>query len=388
MPYLLIVLAPALLLNQASAIVHQRSGSNQQRSQLLGALPPDESSHRGGGGCGGGPGLLAALADPPEEENSDEANVPCSGGDGLAAERKPGRRRGHTPPSQSSGIGKDSEDSGESFPFAPGQGGPGAPVLAGNRTLKSIIWLHLHNVAGTYMCQEARKQGETTAENNCDIRKDICSAKSSRRVHCDARKGFGYSFSAIEREVVDEDLVCNGVAYGVMLRDPLANARSTFVNNNFDEKDKKKIIHALQSGTPAQPGWRHKCLPDWDTVQHFDNFATRTLSGHYDAWPGRVTRADLERAKARLKRMDVVLILETLKDHLPQLQASFGWDVAPLLTAQRRNTHAINDLEKAFNKSEASLIQEHSALDYELFEFAKTVAADRTAAALAVMRGI
>ena len=41
----------------------------------------------------------------------------------------------------------------------------------------------------------------------------------------------------------------------------------------------------------------HFCLPPFDTYQHFDNFAVRTLSGDYDVAPGEVTRQHLEKAK-------------------------------------------------------------------------------------------
>lgn len=41
----------------------------------------------------------------------------------------------------------------------------------------------------------------------------------------------------------------------------------------------------------------HFCLPPFDTYQHLDNFAVRTLSGAYDQPPGGMSMAHLERAK-------------------------------------------------------------------------------------------
>merc|ERR1712039_322885 len=122
-------------------------------------------------------------------------------------------------------------------------------------------------------------------------------------------------------------LCCDRVAYGIMFRDPLANARSTFVNNRFDDIDRQDIMRALRDGTFPPPRRRHSCLPDWDTVHHFDNFATRTLSGAYTLPPGSVARSQLELAKARLQQMNVVLILEDFSAHLPQLSATFGWNL-------------------------------------------------------------
>lgn len=41
----------------------------------------------------------------------------------------------------------------------------------------------------------------------------------------------------------------------------------------------------------------HFCLPPFDTYQHFDNFAVRSLSGDYDVPPGEMTTQHLEKAK-------------------------------------------------------------------------------------------
>lgn len=46
----------------------------------------------------------------------------------------------------------------------------------------------------------------------------------------------------------------------------------------------------------------HFCLPPFDTFQHFDNFATRSLSGDYDVPVGEVTRQHLEKAKGEPPR--------------------------------------------------------------------------------------
>ena len=55
----------------------------------------------------------------------------------------------------------------------------------------------------------------------------------------------------------------------------------------------------------------HFCLPPFDTYQHFDNFAVRTLSGDYDVAPGEVTRQHLEKAKG--DRAPCVFWLEEVK---------------------------------------------------------------------------
>merc|ERR1719446_1363822 len=70
------------------------------------------------------------------------------------------------------------------------------------------------------------------------------------------------------------------------------------------------------------------CLPAWDTYQHFDNFATRTLGGAYLQAPCGITLDHLEAAKSQLRRMDVLLILEEMNEHLPQLQEIFHWNIS------------------------------------------------------------
>merc|ERR1719356_1182654 len=85
-----------------------------------------------------------------------------------------------------------------------------------------IIWTHLHNFGGTFMCQEARKQGLTTGPINCNFNGDGCSSTKEHRVHCKDRGQ--YNFSSIERELQDEDLECTDRLYGIMLRDPIAGA--------------------------------------------------------------------------------------------------------------------------------------------------------------------
>lgn len=243
-----------------------------------------------------------------------------------------------------------------------------------------ITWLHLHNFGGTFMCQEAHMQGLTTGPVNCNVKEgDICSSKD-HRVYCKARGQYG--FSAIEREVQDEDLECTDRLYGVMLRDPIAGARSTFTQNRFDGVDKDRIFRALRNGESEVPAHKgHGCLPDWDTYQHFDNFATRVLSSKYHIPAGKMTWHHLEKAKARLRSMSVVMILEDLGDHLPQLETTFGWDLSEVDVGTRENSHPQNTLDNAFSEEEEDFLRNVNHLDYELYAFGVSLAQNLTAEA-------
>lgn len=134
----------------------------------------------------------------------------------------------------------------------------------------------------------------------------------------------------------------------------------------------------------------HKpCLPKSDTYQHFDNFAVRSLGGAYSAPPRGVTRDHLSVAKQRLLKMDVVLVLEEMKKHQPQLQAKFGWDVAD--ATKHSDTpvyarHSCSAKDTLLTVSEQEFFKEVNKLDYELYAFAQDLAANLTSKATEALR--
>lgn len=243
---------------------------------------------------------------------------------------------------------------------------------------KKALWIHLHNFGGTFMCQEAVRQGEITAPSNCNVPGDSCSQEANL-IHCDQRGQ--YTFSSIERSVKDDDVSCSDTIYGVMLRDPISGMRSTMVANSFSNQ-KMFIIEALRNKQAVNSfaNNAHPCLPSGDNYQHFDNFMTRSLSGNYNSPPGQVRSEDLEKAKARLRQMNVILIMEELSDHLPQLRSTFKWDLTN--APAEANTHRNKWLEQAFTPQEEELLKNNSNFDYELYEYGKQLARQLTAAAV------
>merc|ERR1711920_765343 len=95
--------------------------------------------------------------------------------------------------------------------------------------------------------------------------------------------------------------------------------------NHFQAPELHTYWEAIETKQEYRGHSEHRGLPGWDTYQHFDNFIVRTLSGHYNLPPGRITRDNLEQAKEVLKRIDVILVLEELGRHWPQVQAVFRW---------------------------------------------------------------
>lgn len=262
-----------------------------------------------------------------------------------------------------------------------------SPRQPGNFRQPRVLWIHLHGYGGTTICDMARSQGEKVprAQDNCNVMPDLCSTPKIFRTPCTKRaSSLQYTFTAIERAVDEDDLSCSGGAasspgatmlYGAMLRDPLSGIKSTWIGN---ELEKDLILAAIKTKTRPRNFQYHFCLPPSDTYQHFDNFAVRTLSGDYDVAPGEVTSRHLERAKEVLSRLDVVLILEHLVDHLPQLHAIFGWDLM-MDNPWRSHRHRIP--KNAMSPGEEMFLKKVNAWDYELYEFGKELALERTAQA-------
>eukprot|EP00929_Paragymnodinium_shiwhaense_P020196 TRINITY_DN13532_c0_g1_i1.p1 TRINITY_DN13532_c0_g1~~TRINITY_DN13532_c0_g1_i1.p1 ORF type:complete len:385 (+),score=117.71 TRINITY_DN13532_c0_g1_i1:71-1225(+) len=238
---------------------------------------------------------------------------------------------------------------------------------------KNVQWLHLHNYGGSFICQEAVRQGERTTGFNCNW--ENCSQQTGT-FDCETKaRSERYTFNMLERNLQPSD-VCSDAISGTMLRDPLAGMQSTMIANHFD---KAAILDILRTGNGAEAANHSLCLPAWDTYQHFDNFATRSISGAYLKAPGELTKDDLEAAKQRLRDMDVVMILEELGDHVPQLSTKFGWDTSHIQSKKKFNSWRPGITAKSrLEDGDKDFLRQVNALDYELYEFAKSLAREKT----------
>eukprot|EP00403_Amphidinium_massartii_P040534 CAMPEP_0178454160 /NCGR_PEP_ID=MMETSP0689_2-20121128/45203_1 /TAXON_ID=160604 /ORGANISM="Amphidinium massartii, Strain CS-259" /LENGTH=354 /DNA_ID=CAMNT_0020080061 /DNA_START=75 /DNA_END=1139 /DNA_ORIENTATION=- len=253
---------------------------------------------------------------------------------------------------------------------------------------KPIFWVHLHNFGGTYVCHEAARQNERgPTTRNCLLKPEGCSTRMEKyRIHCEERaaRSDTNTFSMAERAVEDSDF-CDKMLSGVMIRDPVAAALSTLRNEKFDKYHLLDVLKTSnRSGVKADRVKHGPCLPFWDTYEHFDNFATRSLGGeghggYMSTPPRQVSRVQFEKAKARLKSIDVVLILEELEDHFPQLESSFGWNTTMMTPGTPVNTHCSRGKpERMWTDEERKFLKELNHWDYKLYKAAQRIAAHKT----------
>merc|ERR1712226_173119 len=123
--------------------------------------------------------------------------------------------------------------------------------------------------------------------------------------------------------------MCPNMFLGVMLQDPAERMMLTMIENNFKPGQISDLLRPDRTNqnhtdlTLSHTG----CLPDWDGFHRFDNFATRTLGGHYRVPFGHVNRTHLELAKQQLRKMHIVLIAEDFASHVGQLNVNLGWNL-------------------------------------------------------------
>lgn len=272
----------------------------------------------------------------------------------------------------------------------------GLPEL---RKRKQVTWLHMHKFGGTFMTKMADLQGEAFPPGNINANwlPDFCSTPPGQRILCAQRTGFGnsqksdISWSAMERELDHGDF-CEGALMGTMLREPLSALQSVLTHDRFDKAAILETLRLCVEKAPAkhfmyQPPSKDKlppCLPAWDTYQHFDNFATRTLAGAYAQAPCGITLSHLEAAKAQLQRMDVLTILEQLDEHMPQLQEVFHWNLTLVQTWKKvnrkpgRHSPQVRKSEGGFTPEDMVFLKRVNAIDLELYKFAFSLARNMT----------
>jgi len=141
----------------------------------------------------------------------------------------------------------------------------------------NIIWVHLHNYAGTFVCALAHKKGEVVYKKNCNWPGDGVvglgwGLKFAHRARCAERAEHAQiTFSEIERELQKGDLGCKTAISGIMLRDPFKGARSTVLYHNFGYQ-LSGILQNIAAKKPMPRLGGHRGLPGDHNYQFFDNF--------------------------------------------------------------------------------------------------------------------
>eukprot|EP00440_Ansanella_granifera_P035843 gb/GFBE01038879.1/.p1 GENE.gb/GFBE01038879.1/~~gb/GFBE01038879.1/.p1 ORF type:complete len:345 (+),score=84.42 gb/GFBE01038879.1/:1-1035(+) len=237
---------------------------------------------------------------------------------------------------------------------------------------RHVVWVHLQNLAESFMCLEATRQGERTPENCVWPDEDRSQRKQAKLVSCaeKAKQASAYTFSIVNRELHNSDN-CDGPLFGTILRDPIAAMESALVANKFNKGD---ILHTLKNNNS------HPKAGALDRYNRFDNFLTRSLSGAFQVPPGALSVKQLTKAKDQLKRMDVLMVMEELSEHAKQLSHTFGWDVSHL-AAGRHRSKALPGHRARFTEDEMKFLRDVNKYDIELYDYGRQLAGELSAAA-------
>jgi len=280
-------------------------------------------------------------------------------------------------------------------------------------TRPNVAWVHLHKCAGSSICNLALANNETSLYSfNCNSENDGCGLDSWVNVSewltprpqsktCDQRMASARTFMGVERWTDADMCDTTQLLYGTMLRDPLDRlvsnteyAQAQVAAWTASSEEIVDLVRTNATGCVNMSGWLacaeagHCDLIERSTAA-YDNFYTRTFAGP-DAFllpAGALTSEHLERAKARLARFDVVLLLERLDVHSVQL-STFGWKQLQLPESNVNDDslvptddHLDADDTVTFTEEQMDVLWAANALDLELYAYAASLAADRTLAA-------
>ena len=287
-----------------------------------------------------------------------------------------------------------------------------------NATRKPFLWTHIHKCAGSSMCALANLNNEnmTKAQStmNCNTCGDTCRISVAETMACEAswaarncaysaslsctarqNRATRSSFMGQERFVDVELCPAEELNYGIMLREPLERlisntqyARDMEGYGAWDVSPEQVLSLIQPNASSCLDGPCDDCM-NCDTVERspaaYDNLYVRTLAG-YDPFTlpaGQLTRAHLQAAKARLSAYSVVLILDEYENHEPQLSHWLGWTVTSLASERVTET---KERSSFFTDEQLDTLARANELDYELYCFAKSLAAARTAEVSGIRR--
>jgi hypothetical protein len=274
---------------------------------------------------------------------------------------------------------------------------------------KRVLHVHIHNSAGTWMCDHARSVGEKTTAwpFNCNLNWSVGINKHGKhgvnktiqvnpdgpftaihdnlQISCASRMAEmakeGVTFSMIERwlNFAHGDWCPNNFLYSIILREPVARAKTTF--RLTLRNDPGSLLRILTSSLRSNDS-----VPDNPWIYShaaFSNLMVRTLNGPaVMALPIRALKSEhLQIAKDRLRRFDVVLAAPTLYTDIIQMKNLAGWEFQEQRQVYTRNSGAGKRTTNTNMTQELGrLLVEHNQLDQELYEFGVELARARTAA--------
>jgi hypothetical protein len=267
---------------------------------------------------------------------------------------------------------------------------------------KPVVWIHLHKVGGTAICNMAGSNGEIVISPsvNCNwLPSDDVHTVAVERwttsviklrspISCDKRREIlqntGFTWSHIEREINEDDLCPEDFHYATMLRDPVAHAQSMvnfmaaelqYAPHHYTDMDFTQYgvyLNCFEAGAETCPNLSHPHpLALWI---YFDNPVVRMLGGTdiLRLPPMGITSSHAQMVIDRLSKFDAVFILEMIDfpDQHQRLTDTYGWLNFQAL-ASGDNTDAVKKI--SFSDDEKARIQKLNMHDYAVYNHFKQV---------------
>ena len=242
------------------------------------------------------------------------------------------------------------------------------------------FFLHLHKAGGTTLCHNARVVNQLNAPiRNCNAPgdgprtlRDGIDGFANGNLTCEERQAYMnlhcIQFFATERWL-DDELCVDRFMYLTVLRDPIKRIES---NCRFEKVKPETALEWLQNSYfPEERVYLGTAA--------VDNFYVRSFAGRevFHRPAGGVTREDLEVAKRRLKRFEVVLILEHMAKGFLQMEKILGWEMPTERDSHR--SFGSGDVTIRFSEAERRVLQQSNMLDAEFYDFAVALSAKRVA---------
>jgi len=247
--------------------------------------------------------------------------------------------------------------------------------LAPPKDRKPVMWLHLHNQAGTTIATISKTMGEKalsphTGNLNYFEKAEDCFNPMNASQKFNLMKKQGATWTAIERTLNPEEFDPKLFMYGVTMSNPQHYVSTRLAHSKGKHVKDEVMAHLKNENEPGEK-WCHMLAPGrhW---QYYDNFLIRSLLGNSVLFlpPGKINRGHLEAAKKVLDQFELVVPLSDFNTHMSQFVHTFGWNERGILHAssKKHNHHGGGG---AWSDEELKYLWDLNALDTELYLYAK-----------------
>eukprot|EP00440_Ansanella_granifera_P061395 gb/GFBE01066558.1/.p1 GENE.gb/GFBE01066558.1/~~gb/GFBE01066558.1/.p1 ORF type:complete len:416 (+),score=55.27 gb/GFBE01066558.1/:1-1248(+) len=245
-----------------------------------------------------------------------------------------------------------------------------------NAPRKPIWFWHLHKSMGTTICSMMQARHEPVPkEFNCNGDSSVQAtlrtqdAERIQRMMQQKNLSIVFSESWAPGRLLDQET--SPFSFITVIRQPLARTYSHFVHasshycKDLDQPEQFSYCNFAQ--------WALKHQPDNHIVREL-------LPEKADAPAGSLTMEDLELAKRRLDKFDMVVPMEQIQSDVSarMLEEHLGWKSIEWKHANVRNGASKNSMASTLSKTLYAEIQAHHALDLAVYEHALTLFAQRS----------